>query len=72
MRIALISDLHANEVALAAVLADIARVGVDQIVCLGDVATLGPHPELGAPDACAISAAPASRATTMPSCSTPR
>jgi putative phosphoesterase len=44
MRIALISDLHANEVALAAVLADIRRVGVDQIACLGDVATLGPRP----------------------------
>jgi hypothetical protein len=26
------------------VLDDIARVGVDQIVCLGDVATLGPRP----------------------------
>jgi predicted phosphodiesterase len=45
MRIALISDLHANQVALAAVLADIARVGVDQIICLGDVATLGPRPD---------------------------
>jgi predicted phosphodiesterase len=45
MRIALISDLHANEVALAAVLADIARVGVDRIICLGDVATLGPRPD---------------------------
>ena len=44
MRIALISDLHANEVALRAVLADIARVGVDEIICLGDVATLGPRP----------------------------
>jgi putative phosphoesterase len=44
MRIALISDLHANEVALRAVLADIARVGCDEIICLGDVATLGPHP----------------------------
>jgi len=44
MRIALISDLHANEVALQAVLDDIRRVGVDQIVCLGDVATLGPRP----------------------------
>jgi predicted phosphodiesterase len=32
-------------VALDAVLADVARVGVDQIVCLGDVATLGPRPE---------------------------
>ena len=44
MRIALISDLHANEVALNAVLNNINRVGVDQIVCLGDVATLGPLP----------------------------
>lgn len=46
MRIALISDLHANEVALRAVLADIARVGCDEIVCLGDVATLGPQPNV--------------------------
>jgi len=44
VRIALISDLHANELALRAVLDDIARVGVDRIVCLGDVATLGPRP----------------------------
>jgi putative phosphoesterase len=43
-RIALISDIHANEVALRAVLAEIRRTGVDQIVCLGDVATLGPRP----------------------------
>ena len=44
MRIALISDIHANEVALRAVVDDIKRVGVDQIICLGDVATLGPRP----------------------------
>ena len=44
MRVALISDLHGNEIALAATLASIERVGVDQIVCLGDVATLGPRP----------------------------
>jgi len=44
MRIALISDLHGSEFALNAVLADIARTGVDQIVCLGDAATLGPRP----------------------------
>jgi putative phosphoesterase len=43
-RIALISDIHSNVVALRAVLADIQRVGVDQIVCLGDVANLGPQP----------------------------
>lgn len=44
MRIALISDIHANEIALRAVLVDIGRTGADQIVCLGDVATLGPSP----------------------------
>jgi putative phosphoesterase len=44
MRVALLSDLHANELALDAVLADVARAGVDHIVCLGDVATLGPRP----------------------------
>jgi len=45
MRVALISDIHANELGLSAVLADIERAGVDQIVCLGDVATLGPRPQ---------------------------
>jgi len=44
VRVALISDLHGNEVALSEVLADIERVGVDRLVCLGDVATLGPRP----------------------------
>jgi predicted phosphodiesterase len=44
MRIALISDLHGNMVSLEAVLADIDRRGVDEIICLGDVATLGPRP----------------------------
>jgi predicted phosphodiesterase len=44
MRIALISDIHGNLVSLEAVLADIARVGVDRIVCLGDVAALGSQP----------------------------
>jgi predicted phosphodiesterase len=41
MRIALISDIHANEVALKAVLKDIAQNGVDQIVCLGDIVLRG-------------------------------
>ncbi len=44
IRIALISDIHANDTALKAVLKDIAQIGVDQIVCLGDIATLGPCP----------------------------
>ena len=44
MRVALISDLHGNEVALEAVLADAERARADRVVCLGDVATLGPRP----------------------------
>lgn len=44
MRVALISDIHGNIVSLEAVLKDIERENVDQIICLGDVATLGPKP----------------------------
>lgn len=44
MRIALISDIHGNLTALEAALADIARLGADKIVCLGDVALEGPQP----------------------------
>lgn len=44
MRVALISDLHGNQVALDVVLAEVTRQGFDQIVCLGDTATLGPRP----------------------------
>lgn len=57
MRIALISDIHGNQLALEAVLADARRRGADTVACLGDVATLGPRPrdvlrtlrELGCP-----------------------
>jgi predicted phosphodiesterase len=44
MRVALLSDLHGSEIALEAVLAEVAHQGADQIACLGDTATLGPHP----------------------------
>lgn len=44
MRIALMSDIHGNLVALEAALADIAREQVDEIICLGDVAEFGPQP----------------------------
>ena len=44
MRVALISDLHGNALALEAVLAEVSRGGTDRVVCLGDVATLGPEP----------------------------
>ena len=43
MRVGLISDIHGNRPALDAVLAELEREDVDQIVCLGDVA-VGPQP----------------------------
>lgn len=45
MRIALISDTHGNLPALEAVLADIRAQSADQVIFLGDAATLGPHPK---------------------------
>jgi len=44
LKIAIISDTHGNLVALEAALHDIESEQVDQIVCLGDVATTGPQP----------------------------
>ena len=44
MRLALISDQHANDVAFGSVLEDVERIGVDEIVCLGDVAQGGAEP----------------------------
>lgn len=44
MRIALISDIHANLFAFDAVLSDIRTQDVDQVICLGDVAAIGPQP----------------------------
>jgi putative phosphoesterase len=44
MKLAIISDIHGNLVALEAVLADIERERVDQIICLGDIAYGGPQP----------------------------
>ena len=44
MRLGLIADVHGNLVALETVLAELARDGADEIVCLGDVAALGPQP----------------------------
>ena len=45
MRLALISDIHGNLTALQTVLEDIRRERIDSIICLGDVATNGPHPK---------------------------
>ena len=43
-KIAILSDIHGNLPALEAVLAEIAAESIERIVCLGDVATLGPQP----------------------------
>lgn len=45
MRVALLSDIHGNLIALEAVLTVVAREKVDQIVCLGDVVLFGPQPD---------------------------
>ena len=44
MRIVIISDMHANCVALDAVLDDLKRDSIDQMVCLGDAIQSGPQP----------------------------
>ncbi|MEX0728595.1 MAG: metallophosphoesterase family protein [Planctomycetaceae bacterium] len=41
---AIISDIHSNLEALDAVLEDIARRGIDDIICLGDIVGYGPNP----------------------------
>ena len=54
MRCALISDIHGNHEALAAVLADIKQKGIKDIFCLGDTVGYGADPakclaEIGGP-----------------------
>ena len=57
MRVILISDIHGNLLALQAVLRDARPASGDVVACLGDTASLGPHPrevlhtlrELGGP-----------------------
>ena len=44
MRIAVVSDVHANLHALEAVLAEVDEGGFDQVWCLGDVVGYGPRP----------------------------
>lgn len=46
MRIAVISDIHGNFVALDAVLDDLSMDHYDELICLGDVAMNGPRPRL--------------------------
>ena len=44
MRIAIVSDIHANLAAFEAVLAHARSIGFDSMVCLGDVVGYGPDP----------------------------
>lgn len=44
MRVALIADIHGNRLALESVLNHLQGQHVDEIVCLGDIAVLGPEP----------------------------
>jgi predicted phosphodiesterase len=44
VRLALLSDQHANDVAFRAAVEDVERLGVEEVVCLGDVAQGGAEP----------------------------
>lgn len=44
MKLAVLSDVHANRVKLDAVLAELQREGIHRIVCLGDMIQGGPQP----------------------------
>jgi predicted phosphodiesterase len=41
---AIISDIHANQEAFEAVLADIRQQGISEVFCLGDIVGYGPNP----------------------------
>jgi predicted phosphodiesterase len=45
MRVAVIADIHGNYSALEAVFADIEKLGIDDIISLGDNVGYGPEPE---------------------------
>jgi putative phosphoesterase len=44
VRLALVSDQHGNDVAFRAAVEDVERLGVDELVCLGDVVQGGAEP----------------------------
>jgi predicted phosphodiesterase len=44
VHLALVSDQHGNDVAFRAALADVERLGIEEIVCLGDVVQGGSEP----------------------------
>jgi predicted phosphodiesterase len=44
MKLGLVADIHGNSFALRQVLGELRESGCDRIVCLGDIAVLGPDP----------------------------
>ena len=42
--IAVLADVHGNLAALEAVIADMLRFDIDEVLCLGDLANMGPEP----------------------------
>lgn len=44
MRVAIIADIHGNDLAFGLVAAEIAALGIDRVVCLGDAVQGGPQP----------------------------
>lgn len=45
MRVAVLSDIHANYQALEAVISDLISQGCERVLCLGDLAMAGPEPQ---------------------------
>jgi len=45
MRIAVLSDIHANQIALEAVMAEVDALSPDAVWCLGDTVGYGPEPQ---------------------------
>ena len=45
MRVAVLSDIHANVQGLEAVMADVVEQGCEHVFCLGDLALAGPQPK---------------------------
>lgn len=45
MKVAVISDIHANLIALQEVLKDMADEGCEKVICLGDIVLAGPQPK---------------------------
>ena len=46
MKVAILSDIHANWHALEAVMQDVKNHGCEKVLCLGDIAMAGPQPRM--------------------------